>query len=91
MCINPRDHVDLGVAGIALGGLQVAVIQLELVGSAEMPQRVENYVRQFSILFELVELLLDHSLINWTTIVLREDQIEVLILICQELNDLSFL
>ena len=49
MCINSRNHVDLGMTGIALGGLKVAVIQLELVGRAGMTQRVENYVRQFSM------------------------------------------
>ena len=30
VCINSRDHVDLRMAGITLGCLQVAVIQLEL-------------------------------------------------------------
>ena len=37
MCINSRNHIDFGVTGVALSGLQVAVIQLELVGSAGMP------------------------------------------------------
>ena len=49
MCINSRNHIDLSVTSITLGCLQVTVIQLELVGSAGMPQRVENYVRQFSM------------------------------------------
>ena len=34
--IHAGDHVDLGVSGIALGGLQVAVVELQLIGGTGM-------------------------------------------------------
>ena len=43
MGIHTGDHVDLSVAGIALGGLQVAVMELQLVGGTGMTERVKNH------------------------------------------------
>ena len=42
MGIHAGDHVDLSVSSIALSGLQVAVVQLQLIGGAGMPLRY-NY------------------------------------------------
>ena len=65
MGIHAGDHVDLGVARIALGGLQVAVVQLQLIGGTGMPlrynydkpekprtSRVFGYLARFFILFQ---------------------------------------
>ena len=89
VCINSRNHIDLGVTGVALSGLQVAVIQLELVGRAGMTQRVEDHVRESCRRFELLEIFLNHPLINRASVVLGDHQIEILVLIPQELDDFS--
>ena len=44
--IHAGDHVDLGVSGIALGGLQVAVVQFQLIGGAGMTQGVKDHFGQ---------------------------------------------
>ena len=59
------------------------------VGRAGMTQRVENHVGGSCRRFELVEILLNHPLINRASVVLGDHQIEILVLIPQELNDFN--
>lgn len=40
--INLGDHLNFRMAGIALSGLDVTVIELQLVGRAGMPERIRN-------------------------------------------------
>ena len=41
--IHAGDHVDLSVSSIALSGLQVAVVQLQLIGGAGMAEGVKDH------------------------------------------------
>jgi len=65
MCIYLCNHVDFSVARVALGCFQVAMVQLQLIGSAGMPlrynydkpekpriSRVFGYLARFFILFQ---------------------------------------
>ena len=45
MCIYLRNHINLCMACIALCGLQVPVVELQLVSSAGMSERVKYHVR----------------------------------------------
>ena len=46
MCIYLCNHVDFSVARVALGCFQVAMVQLQLIGSAGMPLRYNNDKRK---------------------------------------------
>lgn len=65
MCIYLCNHVDFSVARVALGCFQVAMVQLQLIGSAGMPLRYNydkpekprisrafGYLARFFILFQ---------------------------------------
>ena len=54
-----------------------------------MAQRVEDHVGESCRRFELVEIFLNHPLINRASVVLGDHQIEILVLIPQELDDFS--
>lgn len=49
--VHFRNHVDLRVSGIALCGLQVAVVEFQLVGGAGMPKGVKDYIGELRFLF----------------------------------------
>ena len=48
--VHLRNHVDLRVSGIALCGLQVDVVELQLVGSAGMPEGVKDHIGEIRFL-----------------------------------------
>ena len=41
VCVHLGNHVDLSMTGITLSGLQVTVIQFELISGTGVTQRVE--------------------------------------------------
>ena len=87
--VDPCNHVDLGMSRIALRSLQIAVIELELVGGAGVSERVENHVWKPRFLLELAKLLVDDAPLAGTTVLKRHDKVKVLILIAKELLQLG--
>lgn len=79
MRVDFRDHVCLRMARIALRGLQIAVIQLQLVGGAGVAQRVEDHVGQPSLPLQVAERLFNHPGIAGTPIFVGDDQVEILV------------
>ena len=47
MCIDFRDHVDLCVVDISLGGFPIPFVQLQLVGRAGVAQGMEYHFNVF--------------------------------------------
>ena len=88
MSVDAGDHVDLRVAGIALGGFQVAVVQLQLVGGTGVAQRMENHLWQPCFLTELRKLLQDDPVLAGAAIGQGNYQIELLIFVSQEASQL---
>ena len=67
MCIRDRDtgyHVNLGMACIALGGFQIAVVQFQFVGGTGMTERVKDHLRQPCVLTELCKLFEDDPILS---------------------------
>lgn len=59
MRVDFRNHIDLRMAGVALCSLQIAVVQLELVGRAAVTQRVEYHIGKISGGLKLFERFVD--------------------------------
>ena len=68
MSIHAGDHVDLCVARIALSGLQVAVVEFQLVGGAGMSERMKDDSGQTSLFPQLFKFLQDNTVLARPTI-----------------------
>ena len=82
--IDTGYHVDLGMACIALGGFQIAVVQFQLVGGTGMTERMKHHLRQPCVLTELCKLFEDDPILAGPSIGKCHNQIEVLILVAKE-------
>ena len=69
MGIGLSCHVRLCVARIALCCFDVSVVQLQLIGRAGVPERVENHIRKVCIPFQPVEGITDHPILAGTTVI----------------------
>ena len=61
MGIHAGNHVNLRMARVALGGLQVAVVQFQLVGGAGMTEGMKDHPGQPCLLPQLLKLLQDEG------------------------------
>lgn len=84
MRIHAGDHVDLGVARIALGGLQVAVVEFQLIGRAGMAEGVKDYFRKPRFLPQLLKRFQDDTVLTGAAIGQRHHQVVVLILVTEQ-------
>ena len=84
MGIHAGDHVDLSVASIALGGLQVAVVQLQLIGGTGMAQGVKDHFWKPCFLPQLLKRLQDDTVLTGAAIGQCHHQIVVLILVAEQ-------
>ena len=84
VCVHLGNHVDLSMTGITLSGLQVTVIQFELICCAGMTKGVEYNIGESSILLEIVKLFFENSLLAGTPIGLCDNKIEVLVLVSKK-------
>lgn len=82
--IDTGYHVDLGMARIALGGFQIAVVEFQFVGGTGMTERMKDHLRQPCVLTELCKLFEDDPILAGPSIGKCHHQIEVLILVTQE-------
>ena len=82
--IDTGYHVNLGMACIALGGFQIAVVEFQFVGGTGMTERMEDHLRQPCVLTELCKLFEDDPILAGPSIGKCHNQIEVLILVAQE-------
>ena len=82
--IDTGYHVDLGMACIALGGFQIAVVQFQFVSGTGMTERMKDHLRQPCVLTELCKLFEDDSILTGPSIGKCHHQIEVLILVAQK-------
>ncbi len=57
MRIDFRDHVNLCMAGISLGGFEIPFVQLQLVGRAGVAQGVEYHIGQAGRLFKAFKMV----------------------------------
>ena len=74
MSIDTGYHVDLGMARIALGGFQIAVVQFQLISGTRMTERVKNNLRQTCTLAQLFKLLVDNTVFARTAVILCHDR-----------------
>lgn len=89
MRIHAGDHVDLGVSGIALGGLQVAVVELLLIGgTGGMAQGVKDHFGKPCFLPQLLKRLQDDTVLTGAAIGQRHHQVVVLILVTEQCSQL---
>ena len=68
MSIHAGDHVDLCVSRIALSGLQVAMVEFQLVGRAGMSEGMKNDSGQSGLLAQLFKFLQDDTILARPTI-----------------------
>ena len=67
------------MARIALRCLDVSVVQLQLIGRAGVPERVENHIRKVCIPFQPVEGIADYPILAGTSVVKRENQAVIVV------------
>ena len=72
------------MTGITLSGLQVTVIQFELISGTGVSRRVECNIGESSILLQIVKLFFEDSLLAGTPIGLCDNKIEVLVLVSKK-------
>ena len=72
------------MARVALGGLQVAVVQFQFVGRAGMTERMEDHPGQPSLLPQLLKLLQDDAVLAGAPIGERHHQVKILVFITEK-------
>ena len=84
MRIHAGDHVDLRMACITLGGLQVAVVQFQLVGGAGMTEGMKDHSGQPCLFPQLLKLLQDDAVLAGAPIGQRHHQVKILVLVTEK-------
>lgn len=72
------------MARIALGGLQVTVVEFQLVGRTGMSKRMKDHFRQSSFFPEFGKLFQDDTILTGPAIGKRKDQIKFLVFVSQK-------
>ena len=75
MGIHAGNHVNLRMARVALGGLQVAVVQFQLVGGAGMPLRYNKDKRKNPVFSRVSAFVVAYS-IPFPTLIVNEKSVE---------------
>lgn len=86
MCIDFRDHVNLCMTGISLGGgFEIPFVQFQLVGRAGVTQGMEYHIGQAGRLFKAFKLVADDVVLSGPSCFLSQYQIVVYIVWPHEL------